>query len=336
MINLHLFNHRDVARLLPMDRCISLMEEVMLALEKGRATLPLRSITWMKDRSGALGLMPAILDRPAVMGVKVISVFPGNSGTALESHQGAILLFEMEHGRPYALVDAAAVTAVRTAAVSAAATRILSREDAGQMALLGSGVQAETHLEAILSVRPLKKVRVFSRTASHAQAFARRASAKYDVEVAVAASAREAVSGAAILCTVTGSAEPLVLGEWLAPGAHINAVGACTPAARDLDGAAMARARIFTDRRESALAEAGDLLLAMQEKAIGADPVAGELGELLAGTVPGRTGPDQITLFESLGLAVQDLAAAHEVFTRGRRKGAGTAIPWGGERYAAS
>lgn len=316
-----------------MARCIELMEDVLLALQAGEATQPLRGITWLPDRRGLLGLMPAILEDPAIMGVKVLSVFPGNSGTPLDSHQGAVLLFETGTGRPQALVDAAAITAIRTAAVSAVATRLLAREDADCLALLGSGVQARAHLESILLVRRLRQVRVFSRNADHAHAFARRESLRYEVAVTAVAEAREAVEGADIVCTVSGASQPILMGDWLQPGAHINAVGACSPRARELDGAAMARASLFTDRSESVFAEAGDLLLAMEEGAVSRDVEVGELGQVLAGTLPGRGHLDEITLFESLGLAVEDLAAAHEVHERAREQDGGTLVSWGGERH---
>lgn len=334
-VNLCLLDGRDVARLLPMARCIQLMEGVLLALQAGKATQPLRSMTRLPDKRGLLGLMPAILEDPAIMGVKILSVFPENTGTQMGSHQGAVLLFETSSGRPLALVDAAAITAIRTAAVSAVATRLLAREDAGLLALLGSGVQARTHLQAILKVRRLRTVRVFSRNPAHAEAFARRESRRHDLEIMAVAKAREAVADADIVCTVSGASQPILKGDWLSPGTHINAVGACTPGARELDGTAVARSRLFTDRRESLFAEAGDLLLAIQEGAVCREDVeVGELGEVLEGSRAGRSHNGEITLFESLGLAVEDLAAAYEVYERAQQEDGGTWIPWEGERHA--
>jgi ornithine cyclodeaminase len=260
----------------------------------------------------------ALLDgeEGAVLGIKVITVFPGNHERGEESHLGSVLLFEAEMGRPLAILDAAAVTAIRTAAVSALATRLLARQDAGDLALLGSGVQARSHLAALREVRPLRRVRVWSRHPESARRFAAEESERHGLSVQAVATAREAVEGADLVCTVTSAREPVLEGAWLAPGAHVNAAGACTPAARELDTDAMRRARLFVDRRESALAEAGDLLIPMRNGELGEDHIAGELGDLLLGRVPGRRAPEEITLFESLGLAVEDLAAARHVWRK--------------------
>ncbi|HYM81260.1 MAG TPA: ornithine cyclodeaminase family protein, partial [Candidatus Limnocylindria bacterium] len=242
--------------------------------------------------------------------------------------------FEVEHGRLVAVVDASAITAIRTAAVSAVATRALARPDAGDLAILGSGVQAASHLEAMRAVRPLGRVRVWSRTPENARAFAEREARRHGLAVEPMPSARDALEGADLVCTTTAAREPIVLGEWLVPGAHVNAVGACFAGARELDSAAVARARLFVDRRESALNEAGDFLIARQEGAIGDDHIAGELGEVLLGRVAGRTSPDQITLFESLGLAVEDLAVAEHIHRKALAEDAGMALEFGGRRHA--
>jgi ornithine cyclodeaminase len=258
--------------------------------------------------------MPAYLDDPGVIGAKIITVFPGNRGTPYESHQGSVLLFECQNGRPLAIVDASAITAVRTAAVSAVATRALARENAGDLALLGSGTQAGTHLEAMRAVRPVSRVRVWSRTPENARRFAEAQSERHGIEVTVVGSAREAVEGADIICTVTSAREPVLEGTWIAPGAHINDAGASTPAFRELDSAAVERSRVVVDRRESALNEAADILNPIQEGRIGEDHILAELGEVLAGGLQIRTSDDDITLFRSLGLAIEDLAAAYHVY----------------------
>jgi ornithine cyclodeaminase len=326
--------HADVHRLLPMSECIEVMSACLGALARGDSILPLRQIMWLPDRRGALGLMPAHVAEPAVMGVKVLSVFPGNSGTPYESHQGAVLLFETRHGRPLAIVDAAGITAIRTAAASALATRLLARTDAGDLTLLGSGTQAERHLEAMGLVRDLRRVRVWSRNPAHAERFARRESERRGLAIEPMPTARAAVEGADLVCTTTAAPEPVLLGEWLAPGAHVNAVGACVPTARELDTEAVVRARLFVDRRESALAEAGDFLIPKREGALDDAHILGELGDVLVGRVPGRTGAREITLFESLGIAVEDVAAAHHVYEKALREGAGTRVDLGGLRAA--
>jgi alanine dehydrogenase len=317
-----------VAELLPMRECIDVMERVLSALSRGEAVLPLRSLMRTPDASGLLGLMPAFLGDPPCLGIKVISVFFDNHKVGLDSHQGAVLLFEPEHGSLVAMIDASSITGIRTAAVSGAATRVLAREDAGDLAMIGSGVQAVTHLEAMLCVRTLRRVRVYSR---NAHAFAERESKKHKIRIEVMDSAREAVEGADIICTTTSAREPVVNGDWIAPGAHINAVGACFPDTRELDTRAVVRSRLFVDRRESALNEAGDFLIPRSEGAIGDDHIVGELGDLFLGRVPGRRSADEITLFKSLGIAVEDLAAAHLIWSKARALGE-KPIEFGGKR----
>ncbi len=275
-MSLPFLTQTDVEALLPMAECVEVVADALRALARGEAVQPLRSATWMPDRHGLLGVMPGMLgslggDDP-VAGVKVITVMPGNHAHGEESHQGFVLLFEQERGRPLAVLDATSITAIRTAAASAVATRALAREDAGDLAILGSGTQARSHLEAMRTVRTLRRVRVWSRNPESARRFAE------SEGIEVAASAREAVQGADLICTVTASTEPVLQGDWIFPGAHVNAVGACTPRARELDAAAVARSRLFVDRRESALAEAGDFLLARAEGAVTDAHILGELG----------------------------------------------------------
>ena len=234
-----------------------------------------------------------------------------------------VLLFDAERGNLRAVLDAESITAIRTAAASALATRLLAKDKAGDLALLGSGVQAETHLEALRIVRPLRRVRVWSRNPGHARAFAEAAAREHRLPVKAVPTPREAVEGADLVCTVTAASEPVLEGAWLSPGCHVNAVGACTPRARELDAAAVARGRFFVDRRESALAEAGDFLLAKEEGAVDEDHILGELGDLALGRIEGRTGPEDVTIFESLGLAVEDLASAELVLVRALERGMG-------------
>lgn len=316
-------SHADVHRLLPMPACIEVMADVLRATARGGAVLPLRSSVWMPDRRGMVGLMPGFLDAPASLGLKVVSIFPGNHGTAHDSHQGVVLLFDTQHGAPLAILDASSITAIRTAAVSGVATRALANPGAGDLAILGAGVQAATHLAAMRAVRTIRRVRVWSRNRAHAEAFA----AAHGVEAA--ATARDAVAGADLICTTTAAREPILEGAWLAAGAHVNAVGACFATARELDTAAVARARLIVDRRESALAESGDFLLARAEGAITDDHIVGELGELLLGTRTGRRTADEVTVFDSLGIAVEDLAAAHHVYAQAIAQGAGVRVPLG-------
>jgi alanine dehydrogenase len=328
-------NQAEVPRLLPMKECIEVMARTFAALARGEATMPQRQIVWNSDRSGALGVMPAQLTGLGVLGLKAVSFFPRNEATELDSHQGAVLLFEGGRGRLLAVIDATSVTAVRTAAVTALATRLLAREDAGDLALVGSGVQARTHLEALLLVRKIRRVRVASKTPDRARSFAERESKRHGIAITPCASAREAVEGADIVCTLTSSREPVVLGEWLAPGAHVNAAGSSVASARELDAAAVSRSRLFVDRREAALAEAGDFLLARSEGAVTDAHIVAELGEVVIGSAPGRTNPSEITLFKSVGLAIEDVAAAQHIYGKARGSGFGTFLEFGGGRHEA-
>jgi len=325
-----LIDQATVRRLLPMAEAIAAMEGAFHALGEGRAVLPLRSILWTPERNGAIGMMPGYL--PDRLGAKLVTVFPGNHGTELDSHQGVVLLFEARRGSLLAILDATEITAIRTAAVTALATRLLAREGAGDLALFGSGTQARTHLEAMLAIRRLRRVRVWSRHPENARAFAERESARHGITVETAASARDAALGADLLCTVTSSREPILRGEWLSPGAHVNAVGSSIPSARELDAAAVARGRFFGDRRESIAHESGDFLAARNEGAIGEDHFAGELADVLAGRTPGRRSDDEITIFKSLGLAIEDVAAADHIHRRALAEGAGIAVDLGGKR----
>jgi ornithine cyclodeaminase len=323
-------SQQEVARLLPMQDCIELMARTLQTLAEGHVILPLRPVMRVPD--GALALMPAYLREPLAMGVKVIGIFPGNVGTALDSHPGVVLLFDAEHGQPLAIIDASEVTAIRTAAVSAVATRLLAREDADQLAILGAGVQARTHLDAMIAVRPLTRVRVWNRTPERARAFARRASERYDIPVEACSTAREAVADAGLICTTTAAAAPVLMGDWIAPGTHINAVGSSTANARELDTAAVARARLFVDRRESALNEAGDFLIPRSEGVIDERHILAEIGEVLMRQAPGRESRDDVTLFKSLGLAIEDVAAARLLYDRARAASAGAWVELGGDR----
>lgn len=327
-----IINRDEVSALLPMDACIDLMAEALAALARQDALVPLRTAMWLPERRGLLGMMPSYLATEKVMGIKVVSVMPGNHGTDLDAHQGGVLLFEGERGRPLALVDGSEITAIRTAAVSGVATRLLSREDAADLAILGTGVQAATHLEAMRCVRSIERVRVWSRTQDHVRRFAERESIRQNIDVEPMPNARAAVTGADIICTTTSSREPILEGDWVSPGAHINAVGSSVSSAREVDAVTLARSQLFVDRRESALTEAGDLLLAEAEGLALEGRVEGELGELLLGRAQGRRSNDDITLFESLGLGVEDLAAAHYVYEKARAAGKGASVRLGGKR----
>jgi ornithine cyclodeaminase len=329
-------NQRDVQRLLPMHECIDIMATTLGTLARGNALLPLRTVIRIPDSRDFFAVMPAVLGEPKTIGAKIITVYPGNHGTQFDSHQGAVLVFDPENGSLDALLDATAVTTIRTAAVSGLATRLLARRDASELAILGAGVQGHAHLEAVHAVRPLTRVHVWSRNAAHARVLADVATTRFGIDSVVAQSAEEAVRGASIVCTTTSSAEPVLEGEWLAPGTHVNAIGASTPNAREVDTRAVVRSRLYVDRRESALNEPGDILVPLRNGDIAADHIVGEIGELVIGKAPGRGSDSEITLFKSLGLAVEDLGAASHVVAKAKRDGVGQGVALGGARDAAT
>jgi alanine dehydrogenase len=328
-----LLSDRDVHALLPMHECIDVMRGALRSVADGTAVLPLRTVILLPRSPNAFATMPAVLDDDhPVLGAKIITVFPGNDSTPYDSHIGVVLLFDSAHGSLLAIADASSITAIRTSAVSGLATSLLARDDAAELAILGAGVLALPHLEAVRCVRPIRRVRVWSRSGARAAAFAERARRETGLEVVACATVEQAVGKADVICTITASRTPVLEGRWLSPGVHINAVGASLASSRELDSAAVAAARLFVDRRESALAEAGDYLIPLGEGRIGAQHILGELGELVSGSVTGRTGRDEITLFKSLGLAVEDVAALRHIHDKARKSGAGTQVSLGGLR----
>lgn len=315
----------DVEQLLPMEECIDVMRKALVALARGEMYQPLRSVFRPPDGAGFIGLMPAHRAAgPAAFGLKAINVIPGNPARGLDAHQGAVLLSDGETGELLAVLNASPITAIRTAAVSAVATGALAREESRTLAIIGAGVQARAHLRAIAAVRRLERARIWSRTPASAERLAAEIEAPFPIEVA--ASAEAAVRGADVIVTATSSPAPVLQREWLAEGAHVNAVGASIPASRELDTATIAAAALFVDRRESAENESGDYLVPLGEGAIGPEHIRAELGEVLAGAAPGRTSPEQLTVFKSLGIAIEDLAAAEYVVARARETGAGSKV----------
>lgn len=313
----------EVRELLPVSECIDVMAQALIDVTNGDVWHPLRTVMRPPEEASLMGMMAAHRSAPTPdYGIKVVCIFPGNRARGLESHFGTVSLFDGDTGAPLAIVDAGAVTAIRTAAVSAVATRELARRDADRLAVLGAGIQARAHLEALALVRPFASARVWGRTEGHARSVAEEAKVPFPVEVA--SSPREAVADADVIATTTASPEPILVRDWLAPGAHINAVGSSIPTAREIDAPTMAAAALFADRRESFYAEAGDYLLALDE--IGPREVRAELGEVLTGVGEGRLADDELTLFKSLGLAVEDLAAVEYLYRRATETAAGQRV----------
>ena len=325
-----ILSEAEVTEHLAMADCIEAMGDVLGVLARGEAEMPLRSLMRAAGSSGFLGLMPGYRggERP-VYSLKAVCIFPANPKLGLDAHQGTVTLFDGETGRPTAVLNASALTSIRTAAVTALATRLLARDDAAELAIVGSGVQAKAHLRALMLVRPFRAVRIYSPNSEHARGLAAAGEQEYGPAVTFEASqsARDAVSGADVVVTATNSATPVLELDWLAPGAHVNAIGASVPSARELDAATIAAAELFVDSRESAANEAGDYRVALSEGAIaGADHIRAELGEVVIGARPGRSGPQALTIFRSLGLAVEDLAAAELAVASARAAGAGVEV----------
>jgi ornithine cyclodeaminase/alanine dehydrogenase-like protein (mu-crystallin family) len=307
-VRILVLSEHDVQALLPMERCIEVMADALAALARGEVHNPLRQGIRAPGAPGLLGLMPAWRGgETPYYALKEVCVFPENPKRGLDTHLGAVILHSGDTGEPLAVMNASAITAIRTAAVSAVATRLLARKDASILAILGGGVQAKSHLQAIPLVRQIREIRTYSRSTGNA------------------ASAEEAVRGADIIVTATSSREPVLKLDWVKPGAHINAVGSSIATARELESGLVAAASLFVDRRESTVNEAGDYLFALRDQAIsGPEHIRAELGEVLTGSAAGRTSENEITLFKSLGLAVEDLAAAVFLYGEASREGRGS------------
>lgn len=328
-MSLLILNEHEVEQLLPVGECINVMHQAFAALARNEFHQPLRTITKPPNVKGVLATMPTYRagEKP-LFGLKAICVFPGNAAIGKDAHQGGVMLFDGTTGELRAICNASAITAIRTAAVSGLATRLLAREDAGDLAIIGAGVQARTHLVAMASVRKLKRIRVAASQITNAEKFARQMQAQAPCEIEPVESGEAAIRGADIIVTVTTSREPVVKREWVATGTHINAVGTFSFNAREIDTATIAAANLVVDRRESALNESGDYLLAAKEGAIGPDHLRAELSDIVAGNQPGRRSPDEITVFKSLGLALEDLAAAAYVVEKAQSQNAGTVVEY--------
>jgi ornithine cyclodeaminase/alanine dehydrogenase-like protein (mu-crystallin family) len=361
-VKIRVLSARDVHELLPYDECAAVMRAVLAALARGELYQPLRTVLRPPGAAGLMALMPAYAAAPAetpagpdspgtpgtpdgpgspgmpdgahagaadpagvgAYGLKAICITPGNPARGKDTHQGGVLVFGGDTGELLALVNASALTEIRTAAVSAVATSLLARPDASELAVIGAGVQGRAHLLAITAEHPVTSARIAARDLGRTRDLAAEMTDRLGIAVTACETPEEAVAGAGIVVTATTSAQPVLRRQWLAAGTHVNAVGACVPDARELDTATMADAALFADRRESVLSEAGDYTCAAREGAIGPGHIRAELGEILAGTAPGRVTPEEITVFESLGLAAEDLAAALHVARKAAAGGAGT------------
>lgn len=328
-IELRVLSGPEIREMLPMSACIELMETTMVAVSEGQSLLPLRSIMTMPGDIGALGIMPGYLATADMYAVKLLSLFPRNAGTGLSSHLGMLVLFETGHGHPVGLLDAAEITAIRTAAASGMATRLLARREATRLAILGTGEQARRHVEAMIAVRPIADIRIWGRNPAKAQALAASCAATYDVGCRAVEQVADAVAGADIVCTTTHASEPILPGAWIEPGTHLNIVGSSIPSTAEIDGDLVAKSRFFVDYRDSALNQAGEYLRAIAAGLIGPDHILGEIGEVALGKVAGRCSDDDITIYKSLGIAAQDIAAGYHVLARAADRNIGQCVSFG-------
>jgi ornithine cyclodeaminase/alanine dehydrogenase-like protein (mu-crystallin family) len=306
---LRFIGREEVARRLTYDVAIPIVREAMIAFSRGETKQMLRSILPLSERR-LFGVMPGALGERRAFGAKIISVFAENAAQSRQSHQGVVVLFEAESGAPVCVVDAGEVTAIRTAAASAVATDALSRADARRLTLLGCGEQAATHLRAIAKVRRIERVTVWGRSREKAEAFAERNRGPIGAQVNVSATVEEAVADADIICTLTAATEPILRGAWVKAGAHVNVIGSSYAGPAEIDNELVARSRFIVDSREGILRQGAEFLCAKEAGVIGDEHIAGEIGEVLAGTVEGRRSAEEVTAYKSIGHIVQDLATA--------------------------
>ena len=321
-----LLNEQQVHSLLPMHDLIAAMEAALAKFSAREVLQPIRSVLTVGPTKAYFGLMPAFVPSPASLGAKLVTVFGENHRKQLPSHMATILLLDPETGALQAILDGRYITEARTAAVSAVSTRFLANPDAGTLAIIGSGVQARSHLEAYQHVRQLKQVRIWSPSERSRAQFVDDMSAKVPVQIANAPSAEAAVRGADLVVLVTSSPTPVVEDAWVSQGAHVVCVGACRPTQQEMPPPLVKRGRLYVDSSAAAVVEAGDIVMNIAAGLFDASHIRGEIGELVLGRVEGRTSPSEITIFKSLGMAVEDVVAADLVFRRAVESGAGTEL----------
>ena len=326
-----IINSDDVRKALPMELAIASMKQALRAISTGAANIPARTHLKVDSGNGETLVMPAHVSMPDVesLAVKVVSVFGKNTQRGLPTVMGAVIVLDSETGQPVALIEGAALTAIRTAAASAAATDLLAKQSADTLAIIGSGVQVMPHIQAIRCIRPLRKIIIYSRNEEKCQQVASQLAAESlnGCDVQVADNADVAVSEAEIICTLTAAPEPMFEDHSVALGSHINAVGSHTPTAAEVPPNVVAIARIFVDETSSAM-RAGDLARPLRNGVISRDDIIGEMGHVISGQVEGRTAENQITMFKSVGNAAEDSVAAYVTLNNARKMGIGTEVNW--------
>ena len=319
-------SEQQVQSLIDIDELIDALAQAHVQYSTGKAVMPVRLVVPLPQIQGRITSMPGFLTEDKALGMKVVTYFQDNPKNNLPAILATIMLFSAETGKIIATMDGSYITAIRTACASALATKALANPQNGVLGILGAGVQARTHIQALIRVRKIEKIKLYSPSGASAAAVKKEMESQVKCAIDVANSAEEAVRGADLVVTATTAKEPILRSAWLKPGVHINAVGSHRPDLREIDGATLARAKIIVDSRDAIMAECGDILLALKEKSIAENAIHAEIGEVLAKVKPGRTDQDEITLYKSVGIAIQDVAAANLVYRKALDKGVGTTV----------
>ena len=319
-------SERDVQKLLNIEELIQALEQAHIQYSTGKAVMPVRLVVPLPQIHGRITSMPGYLRQDKALGMKVVTYFQNNPKQDLPAILATIMLFSAETGKLIAVIDGSFITAIRTACASAMATKGLANPSTPVAGILGAGVQARAHIQALCRVKKLQRIKIYSPLGISAERVRQELESEVGVDIEVVSSAEDTVRGADLVVTVTTAKEPVLELEWLKPGAHINAVGSHRPDLREIDGTTLARSKVVVDSREAVMAECGDILLAIKEKSITENSIHAEIGEVLAGTKPGRTSADEITLYKSVGIAIQDVAAAHLIYHKALEKKVGREV----------
>ncbi len=319
-------SEKEIRRLIDIEEMIGALEKAHLQFSTGKAVMPVRLVVPLPQIKGRITSMPAYLGEDRALGMKVVTYFQQNPKEGLPAILATIMLYSPETGKILALMDGGFITATRTACASAMATKILANPETPTLGVLGAGVQSAAHIRALCRVRAIKSIKLYSPSGNSARRLKEELEPEVKIKIEPVKTAEEATRGADLLVTATTAPEPILNSSWLKPGAHINAIGSHRPDLREIDAATMKRAKVFVDSREAIMAECGDVLLAIKEGAIAERHASVEIGEVLPGNKPGRTTPEEITLYKSVGIAVQDVAAAQLVYQKALEKKVGTNV----------
>jgi alanine dehydrogenase len=320
-----ILNEHDVRSVLPMDDLIATMEKAVSHFSAGAVQQPVRTVLPAAS-GGFFGVMPAYLSEPSALGAKLVTLYTSNTAKNIPTHLATIVVLDPETGRLQAIMDGRFITEARTAAVSAVTARHLALPQASTLAIIGSGVQARSHIEALPLVRPVKEVRAWSPTRAHLEQFVNETSPHVSATVRACQSAEEAVRGADLIVLATSSVTPVVQAAWVTPGAHVMCVGACRPNQREMDPELVSQSRFFVDSKAAALVESGDVIISIAEGRFTAKHIQAEIGEVILGRAPGRRTSDEITVFKSLGMAVEDVASGELAYRRALQRGVGKEV----------